>query len=94
MTHLISTELFAAFLNCKYKAYLKVTGVTGSVSEYEIMETSLEEEYRRRASRHLLQSVPRECVVESPKSIHRAVQQEFLAITNARVAADGFSVRV
>jgi predicted RecB family nuclease len=94
MTHLISTELFAAFLNCKYKAYLKVTGVTGSVSEYEIMETSLEEEYRRRASRHLLQSVPRECVVESPKSIHRAVQQEFLAITNARVAADGFSVRI
>ena len=51
MSLLISTELFVAFLNCKYKAYLKATGASGTASEYEMIERSLDEKYRFSASR-------------------------------------------
>ena len=93
MSLLISTELFVAFLNCKYKAYLKATAASGTASDYEILEMSLDEDYRQRASRCLLGAIPSDRVVESPKSIDRAIQQNFHAITNACVATGDFAVR-
>jgi len=89
---LISTELFVAFLNCKYKAYLKVIGESGTASDYENIESSLAENYRMRASSCLLGSIPDDRVVDSPKSIVQAIQQDFHAITNACVATGDFSV--
>ena len=89
----ISTELFVAFLNCKYKAYLKTTDASGAASDYEMMETSLDEKYRMGASRCLLGGFPEDRVVDSPESVDRAIQQEFHAISNACVATGEFSVR-
>ena len=89
----ISTELFVAFLNCKYKAYLKATGASGTASDYEMIEASLDEKYPLRASRRLLEAIPVDRVVESPKSIDRAIQQGFHAVKNACVVTGDFSVR-
>ena len=85
MSLLISTELFVAFLNCKYKSYLKATGASGTASEYETIATSLDEKYRSRVARRLLGAVPVDRVVASPKSIDHAIRQDFQAITNACV---------
>jgi hypothetical protein len=42
----VNNQIFTDFLNCKYKAYLKLQGETGQRSEYEILDSSLLEEYR------------------------------------------------
>lgn len=93
MSLLISTELFVAFLNCKYKAYLKATGASGTASGYEMIKTSLDEKYRLRASLSFLEAIPDDRIIESPKSLDLAIQLDFHAITNACVAVDNCSVR-
>ncbi len=54
--HTINNQIFTDFLNCKYKAYLKLQGKTGQRSEYEALEASLSEEYQKRVQRHVADS--------------------------------------
>jgi len=54
--HTINNQIFTDFLNCKYKAYLKLQGKTGQRSEYEALEVSLSTEYQKRAEKHVADS--------------------------------------
>ena len=54
--HTINNQIFTNFLNCKYKAYLKLQGKTGQRSEYESLEASLSEEYQKHAQKHVAAS--------------------------------------
>jgi predicted RecB family nuclease len=56
MMRTINNQIFTDFLNCKYKAYLKLQGEAGQRSEYEALEASLSEEYQKRAQRHVADS--------------------------------------
>ncbi len=54
--HTINNQIFTDFLNCKYKAYLKLQGKTGQRSEYGSLEASLSAEYQERAQKHVADS--------------------------------------
>jgi predicted RecB family nuclease len=50
---LITDKIFIEFLKCKYKAYLKIKGLQGHVSEYQELQDYLEEQYRINARNRL-----------------------------------------
>lgn len=49
----ISDDIFVAFLQCKHKAYLKLTRAAGEQGDYERLQLLLTEEHRRRAAASL-----------------------------------------
>ena len=49
MKKYITNEIYSAYLNCKYKAYLKICEFNGRRSEYERIETRLGGTYRENA---------------------------------------------
>ena len=52
----INNEIFADYLRCQYKAYLKLQGRTGQKTEYEELQNRLLQQYRIRACQLLLSS--------------------------------------
>ena len=53
MTLQISNEIFADYLRCEYKAYLKLTGRTGQKTEYQKLQDRLLRQYRILACEYL-----------------------------------------
>jgi len=88
----ITTELFVDFLNCKYKAFLKVTSTPGTKSEFHVVETTLQQEFAQRAQQHLLGSLPPDQISHAPKSLDRALERDYHIITHAHVAVGNLSV--
>ncbi len=88
----ISNDLFRDFLNCKYKAFLKISGRSGQKSDYENLQAALLQDYRHQAEKHLLHSLRPDATVEhDPASLSEAIGRGPAAITSAKVAADGIS---
>ena len=52
----ISDRLFLSYLQCKYKAYLKLAGKSGVKGDYEIFLDDQSSSYRRCAREHFQQS--------------------------------------
>jgi len=50
----ISDRLFIDYLQCEYKAYLKLSGKTGVRTDFEKFQDKNQAEYRQRAREHLL----------------------------------------
>lgn len=90
----ISNELYVDFLNCKYKAYLKVTGVSGATSDYHELEATLKANYITRARRYLLESSSSTHVSHCPESLVQALNQKYHTITAARAIVDNLSVEL
>jgi len=92
MSTSITTELLAAFLNCRYKAFLKATNTPSTTSDFQQLETTLQQEFVQRARQHLLGSLPADQVSHAPKSLARALHREHSIITNAHAAIGDLSV--
>ncbi len=45
----ISRDIIESYLNCKYKGHLKLTGESGTISEYEAMTTTARQVSRESA---------------------------------------------
>ena len=88
----ITTELFADFLNCTYKAYLKANGIPSTKTEFQELETTLQQEFAQRAQQHLLGSLPTDQISHAPKSLVRALEREYPIITKARADVGNLSV--
>lgn len=63
---MITSALFSDFVNCHFKAYMKVDGQIGQVGTLEQFSTTLDQEYRTLAMRHLVSSCPTHQVVYGP----------------------------
>ncbi|MFQ5493728.1 MAG: hypothetical protein ACE5DX_06250 [Candidatus Dojkabacteria bacterium] len=50
----ITNELFSDFAECKYKAYIKLTGKCGQKSEFEEFRNQQLQQYHAQARQHLL----------------------------------------
>jgi hypothetical protein len=48
----VSDDVLSAFLACRYKGYLKLTGETGEPSDYQRLQDRLDAEYRVAALAH------------------------------------------
>ena len=83
----ITDEVVTAFLKCRYKAYLKLTGHSGERSDYERTQTRLESEYRVATQRNLLERQRGE-VIETPPSLPEVIRSGTDLIIGAS-ASDG-----
>ncbi|MCX7425019.1 MAG: hypothetical protein NTW96_05245 [Planctomycetia bacterium] len=54
MEHFITNEIFSDFLQCRYKAYLRLSGRTGQALDTDNLRGQLLKDYRTRAREHLL----------------------------------------
>jgi hypothetical protein len=56
MKTLVTSELFSDFIECRYKAYLKITGANGQKPDLVDVSGRLRESYHSRAREHLLRA--------------------------------------
>jgi predicted RecB family nuclease len=89
----ITNDLFHDFLQCKYKAYLKLTGISGRESEYENLCTALLRDYRPQAEEHLLNSLRAHSMERDPPSLSEAMQRGPEVIIGGSIATDGMVCR-
>jgi hypothetical protein len=87
----ITDEVFTAFLKCKYKAYLKLTGESGEQSDYRRLQDRLAAEYRAAAGQEVLKDRSEADVVARPPSLVDAVRSEPSLITDVTVSDAGES---
>ncbi len=69
----VTFDLVAAFVRCRYKAFLKCTGETGTVTDYELLERELAEAYRQKAIPQLAQRFSPNEIASSPLSLEAAL---------------------
>jgi predicted RecB family nuclease len=85
-TSALTDGIFAAFLKCPYKAYLKLEGRVGEPSDYEQMQARLATEYRRAARQEVLRAYELGSVMVSPPSLNDAVRHRPALILDAVVS--------
>ena len=88
----ISNDLFRDFLQCKYKAYLKISGKCGQKSDYEKLDIQLSEEYRRLATDHLLRSRDITETCQNPTNLPEALRHGYAIVTDGHATVDNTSV--
>jgi len=79
----LSDDIFAAFLKCRYKAYLKLRGAAGETSEFEQLQARLTAEYRVAVRKDLLRMRGQAAVMQDPLSLTDAVRSGVSLILNA-----------
>lgn len=84
----ITLDLMAAFVRCRYKAFLKYTGQAGVLTEYELLEKELAEDYREKAVSRLTEDLGPEEVVSKPPSITDALAGRHRLILRATSTDD------
>lgn len=85
---IINNEIFESFINCKYKAYLKLSGTSGNISEYEIMQNEIRVLYKMGALKNIL-SAYKEKEILNNTDLNSAIEDGKKAIVNAHVNCDG-----
>ena len=83
MSSSFTSEFYADFLNCDLKFYLKSIGRLGNANESGQLETELQQQYRRRARRHLLSSCADGKASQSPRAVLDAIRQGYSLILDA-----------
>jgi predicted RecB family nuclease len=88
MTTPLTNDLFHDFLRCPFKAYLRICGAPGKLSNYQHLQDALERDYRSRARDHLIAYYANGTSAERPHSVAEAMQQGHTLILDATVASD------
>src|SRR5438067_1687746 len=78
----LTDEIVAAFLKCRYKAFLKLQGVDGVTSDYETWQSRLAEQYRSAALSQFRQCETATATVDSPLSVVDTIRQGNELITD------------
>jgi predicted RecB family nuclease len=88
MTVPISDRLFVAYLQCKYKAYLKLAGKSGIKGDYEIFLVNKNTSYRRWAREHFQQMHQIISSPEATKKFRDIKNQKIAVATDVSIAND------
>ncbi len=70
----LTDDIVAAYLKCRYKAYLKLRGAVGERSDYESLQVRLAAEYRAAVRSKLLQLHEGSTVIQDPASLLEAIR--------------------
>src|SRR5262249_4668255 len=79
----VTDDILAAFLKCRYKAYLKLRGASGERSDYERSQATRAAEYRAAALEELLRKYPGAVVVQNPPDLPEALRSGASLIVGA-----------
>jgi predicted RecB family nuclease len=91
---ILTDEILAAFLKCRYKAYLKLRGAAGEKSDYELSQARLAAEHRTLAREAMLRKHNGAGVIESPPSLAEAFRAGAALIIGATASDAGESCRL
>ena len=81
----LTLDTIGAFVRCRYKAFLKSAGQTGSPTEYEILESRLADAFQETAVQRLAERLsPRE-VAYGPLSLEDALKGRHRLILNVNI---------
>jgi hypothetical protein len=89
----LTDEVFVACLKCRYKAYLKLSGAAGEMTDYERLQRRLSDEYRAAARDDRVRRVPRGGAVDDPPSPTDAIAGGAALINGALLTDTGQSCR-
>jgi hypothetical protein len=84
----ISDRLFLNYLQCKYKAYLKLTGKSGVKGDYEKFLDDQSSSYRRCAREHFQQSNQIIPLPEATTTFKNVQKQKPAVATDVSIAND------
>jgi predicted RecB family nuclease len=87
----VTENLLAALLKCRYKAYLKSTGIAGEPSEYDKLQARLTSEYQLAARREWVKSLGQRTVADDPQSLPDTMRSGTDVILNVTVHDIGHS---
>lgn len=88
----MTLDLVAAFVRCRYNAFLKHAGEAGTVTEYETLERELADEYRRQGLARLAEAfVPGE-ILGDPASLDGALMGRWRLALNMPCAPERGSI--
>ncbi|MFI5363631.1 MAG: hypothetical protein ACHQ49_16820 [Elusimicrobiota bacterium] len=88
----ITDDLFADFLDCPYKTYLKASGKSGSKSDFEKMQIGLSESYLPNARNHLLRRFGDDGPIGHDLPLGEMIKNRHSLATDIHLAAEGVSV--
>ena len=89
----ITENLFVAYCQCPYKAFLKSKGEVGEVVDYEVIQKEADTRFRDQAIERLLRSHTESQVTREPASLRLAIKEGVTLILGARVEASGVALR-
>ena len=78
----LTLDLMRAFVRCRYKAFLKCTGQTGSPTEYELLESRLAGAYQEKAVQWLAERFSPCEVAHGPLSLEDVLKGRHRLILN------------
>lgn len=81
----ITNELFRAYLECKYKVYLRFQRTEGQVSDYEKYFSALAQKYSKDGVNMLIQKYPEKTILSTPASVSEIKIKKHGLITNFKV---------
>ncbi len=88
----ITRDILEAYLNCKYKGYLKLTGQTGRPSDYDVLMKEVRQELRQRASESLVRRNRDEEILRGPVITPSTLATRPPLILDAVIEDGGFSL--
>jgi predicted RecB family nuclease len=90
----ITRHIIESYLNCKYKGYLKLTGESGTPSDYEAMTTAARTSLREQAVARLVARFSEGDAYQGTTLTVAALKQKALLLVEADLEDDAFSLRL
>jgi predicted RecB family nuclease len=91
---IITDDIFLSYTQCPYKAYLKLTGRTGTISEYELSETDALETYRSQGLERALNASPQKNVIDCAGAPISALPSGFSLLLRATLQTSSISSNI
>jgi predicted RecB family nuclease len=88
----ITENLFSAYCQCPYKAFLKSNGEVAKVADYEVVQKEADARFKDQAIERLLRSHTEIDVSRDPVSLQLPINAGVVLILGARVEASGVVV--
>jgi predicted RecB family nuclease len=89
----ITENLFLAYCQCPYKAFLKSRGEVGQFVDYEVIQKEADARFKDQAIERLLRRQTEDQVIKDPASLQLAVKSGVTFIFGARVEASDVALR-
>jgi predicted RecB family nuclease len=90
----ISRDTIESYLNCKYKAHLKLAGESGTISDYESMTTAARAAMREQAIATLVARSGKGNACQGTTLTLATLKQGAPLLADASLEADGLSLRI
>ena len=83
----MTVDLLDTFARCPHKAFLRGTGETGHVTEYEVLTQQAAEAYQQKCVQRLCEQYAPGEILSTPQSVDNIARRRHRLILNASISA-------